>query len=544
LAGRSEVAARPPFESLHEVACRLGDLIAERFNAVFGAALREDNRWLLEPFGYALIYGAQWRLDSHAQFLRAERRYGSRLLRSGRAAELLAPSEERENKIRTSLRREDVPVEDLLRVYERIINDDTALAPAIRAQFTGFLAMLTYELPLAALRPLLPAIRTMLRKLSVCSDVGCVQTWCRPIRDLTMEPVSTSGIAVFGLVECAWRDRFDGQTAVDILIQQSEKAANGAHVGCLALSEDDREAIVSALRRPPEPRADVLRVFGRGFLQLIVLDRPLVGGVFSVLLEGEDHSSLQALVEQIAVSEWAWLGYGFLRPVYERLLKSENAVLARGCVHHVACAYLVGLEELHGESSVLARLRSELKEQDRAALADIICNAFDELGRNEAHWPRVKAFWRLAADEAGLQTTRELGGFWRCLQQGRHTIGGETTEVKLHVPESIDTLAPLLEKTCAALASDPGYSANAKEAVARYLGAQSVGHETIAVRLLGLCLGVHTRDYDYIIVDCHEDAREVLRNAISAGGEARKLATEIIERHEVESDKSLAGLLL
>jgi hypothetical protein len=266
--------------------------------------------------------------------------------------------------------------------------------------------------------------------------------------------------------------------------------------------------------------------------------------VFAVLLEEKDVASIQLVVDHVANLHWAWLCYRLLHPVYDRLLKCDNASVSAGLIRHVACAYLYELEDLRNESGLLAQLRRNLKPEDRATVAEVVCEAFDELGRNKVHWPRVRALWQLASDEAGSEPTRELGAFWRCLQQGRKTIGNDKAVVKLHVPEAIETLAPLLERTCAALATDPGYSTDKREAVARYLGAQSVGHETIAVRLLGLCLGVHAKDYADSVVDYHEEAREILRNAVAVGGEARRLATEIIERHEVESDNSLAGLLL
>jgi hypothetical protein len=544
LAGHKDVDARAPFESLQVAADRLQDLVAKRFDVFFDAAVCEGSQWVLEPIGYVLVYGAQWRLDSHAQFLRAEERYHARLYRTRQWEELWGSPEELESKLRKSLRREKVPAPELIRVYERVISDSSPLAPAIRGQFAGFLAMLTYELPIGQLRPLLETLRANLRKLASCTDPGYVRSWCRPIRDLTHEPLSTSSIAVFGLVECAWRERFDGQNPVDVLVEHSQKAVNGPSNESLELTEEDRQAVVSALRLPPEARADVLRVLGLRFLELMVLDRPLVAGVLSVLIEEKDDASLQALGDQVGELKWAWVCYGFLRPLYERLLKSDKGVISGGCARHIVCAYLAGWEESQSEGGLFAGIRKICDDENRANLAEVVCDVYDELGKARSGWTRVKALWQLASDEAGPQTTRELAGFWRCLQQGRETIGDDETQVKLHVPESIETLAPLLEKTCASLASEPSYSTDKREAVARYLGSQCVGHETTAVRLLGLCLAAEGGGYASIVVDYCQEAREVLRNAVSVGGEARKLATQIIERHEVESDKSLAGLLL
>ena len=68
----------------------------------------------------------------------------------------------------------------------------------------------------------------------------------------------------------------------------------------------------------------------------------------------------------------------------------------------------------------------------------------------------------------------------------------------------------------------------------RYLHAESMGHETTAVRLSGLRLGANTKDDANIVVGYSEEAREILPRVALIAGETRKLAVEITKRHEIE----------
>jgi hypothetical protein len=501
-----------------------------RFASLLAKAMEQGTQWTTQPIGYAMLRAAQHWFSDYIERLDQNK--------STEVPWALKPKRRPSRKVLRA------KVLDLLCAFESAPMQKTQISPAIRAQLAGLLGLFVWRLPEDLFAEAMPALRLALRKLVACSEPGCVSisSWGQMFRDCA-QPMATGTVAVFQLIALAWREQYGLATPADIMLRTSEFQPQRGPGRVSRLQREDRRSIAVAIERAASDNREIAHVLGLSLPKLLILDPSLASELIVAVTKGE-RATVCEFAEGISRNYWAWLWYRELRPLYEWVIRNEDIPIPDGFVGHVAGAYLVGWEELQDDASLIRRLRERSTDQERVGLVVRLCGMYDSLGREQSGWVQVRALWQLASDEAGSHTTRELGAFWRCLQQDCSDTGEDEEKLKLHVPEPIETLAPLLERTCVSLACEPTYRSDGRVAVARYLGSQCVGHETETVRLLGLCLDAERGGYASSILEYHEEARSVLRNAISVGGKARELATHIIERHESESDKSLAGLLL
>jgi hypothetical protein len=489
---------------------------------------REGTDWVKDPIGYAMLLAAQTWFNGYVKSL-YENKPGDAIL---------TPKPKRRPTEKVLRAR----VYDVLQVFHGVPTLQGGISPALRSQFAGLLRLFARKLPDHLLKEIDPTLRPALRKLVTCPEPPAVRSRGQVFDD-SSEPMSTASVALFGLIMLAWRERFGLETSANVLLTASQRDLHSETGQPHSLSQEDHQAIVAALEQPAKSDTCIMRVFGLCFPEILVLDLPVAKNILAVTSCGIPALAT-AFVDGVSTDRSAWILYSVLRPLYERAIRDSNAVVPHGVLRHVAFAYLLGSEQLSGDDSLFVQIRRACSPKARAGLIELVCDAYDELGRGADIWRRVRDLWQSASEEMNTDSVQELRGFWRCLQHGRKGITDSKDKTEVHVPESIETLATLLEKSCQVLASDPCYSTDERKVVTRYLAAQSVGHETMAVRLLAMCLGTDGKEFADTVVHYCEEAHEVLRNAVAAGGEAREIATKIIERHETESNESLAGLLL
>lgn len=173
--------------------------------------------------------------------------------------------------------------------------------------------------------------------------------------------------------------------------------------------------------------------------------------------------------------------------------------------------------------------------------------AYDILGSFEKSTDWVMAFWQAGLFEAAISRSASAQEQHRAIEWLTGTVldwAGKVKTDRVVVPEPLDALLPLLEASCCATASGDRWACR-REAnwIVAYLATQRIGNETVVSRLLKALARIGTDKYDEHLMES-ESAQEILRQAISAGGDAKRNAIELIEYHEAAGSRSLAGLLL
>lgn len=503
----------PDWESLCTASREVESSLELRFATHFDEALRRGSEWIKKPIGYAMLAAAQrWLRDKGKDTL-----YGAK--RAKRMA-----------KSKAKLLPRVVP--RLLKAYQEVPFLSGGISPALRAQYVGLLSGLLRTLPDSIVQKTMPLISPALRQLALCRDPGSVRSYGQVFADDSL-PMSTAAMALHVLIRLLWMERYGSRTTFDVL---SDPSWDPQAVITIS-SEDDRRAITALLEVVRTGNVEIGRVFGLWIGNLSILDSAFCCQALEAVLKG-DAEIVNPFVASFVSENSNWFLFRELRELFRRVIEDENANISDDFVRMVAWAYLIGWDGELGDGNLLFMIRQRQHWKNSSLLSEIVCHLYDSLEVRSEMWNKVRALWQLASNEKNME---ELAGFWRCLQRCR--ADSEEAQLHVHVPEMVVTLEPLLMETCIALSSEPSYVTESVNAIVRYLANQSIGHEELVTRLMHICLGVDGKNYSSI-AGHSEYAREVLRNAIAVGGEAKRLATEIIERHEKESHKSLVGLLL
>ena len=358
----------------------------------------------------------------------------------------------------------------MLDVYGKVIDDGSQYAPAVRAQLAGFLAMLTYELPEKQRQRSSQEIRIYLRKLASCKEAGCAESWCRPIERLSYL-WATAAKTVFGLIELAWQEHYGKSESGEELAKWvfNPKRDKDLPLRPELMSVEDRQAIISAFEESGDQQSDVLSMLGRNFIKLVLLDHKLVSRLTD-FLEKSDISLAKSFAGGLDISSWRWLCLPSLKPIYERMLKEEDGVVTEGIIWDMACAFLLELEE----ESMFLNILPNLNDSSKGNCISILCKLYHWLGAKNVYWSKVRSLWEQAANLPAEHNKYYLLAFSISLFSK-----DDGDDSRTQMPESINTLEPLLLKTVAVL---PRWG-DERSAVISYLSKQSAYAPEPAMRL-------------------------------------------------------------
>lgn len=300
-----------------------------------------------------------------------------------------------------------------------------------------------------------------------------------------------------------------------------------------------RDAFTRMLDKTKEASAAVHSLFGECLPNFLYLDHDWTADNLNRIFPTK--------AEYSRYWEAAWEGYmlysprvyrelyEMLRPQYseavDALARADSSPTMRRNEHalaqHIAIAYRMGYEELAGvatpldtEGSLLPRFLEGASDELRATLVrglGTVLRADEQIAPED--WARLRKYWAargeaVFATPSGYEMDQELSAFAWWLDG---------------VPEGLDTLVPLLQVTIEHLTT--GHNAHE---ILDFLSSQSEKHPAQAVdmliRLLERQAELETRppqDRMYLI-GAEGEITKILQTAVLAAGEARQLATSVV----------------
>jgi hypothetical protein len=177
-----------------------------------------------------------------------------------------------------------------------------------------------------------------------------------------------------------------------------------------------------------------------------------------------------------------------------------------------------------------------------AHLAESICDSYDRWGHEKWLWKKVRSYWENRVSEWDGKHSEEMAAFARVFEEGRRGISEDEEIIKLHIPECLEMLYNLLKPVCYSLPTASYDTKDRTSSMIAYLASECNGFEEITIELFALCIGYDSENYDKYEVESKAGI-QILETCLAKGGEARKQAIEIIEKHEIRGKKSLSYLI-
>jgi tetrahydromethanopterin S-methyltransferase subunit B len=272
---------------------------------------------------------------------------------------------------------------------------------------------------------------------------------------------------------------------------------------------------------------------------LFVLDSEWLMKIF------RDHETkylykLFSVIHTFSNFHFSYVMYPFLRIFYEKMI--EHKKIGEAEISQIAKAYLINMETLDNKENLMSKIIRTENQSDIAHLAESICDTYDQWGHEKWMWKKVRSYWENRVSEWDGKHSEEMAAFARVFEESRRGISEDEDSIKLHIPECFEMLYKLLKPLCYSMPNTSYSSRERISAVVGYLSNECHGFEEITIELFALCIGYDSENYDKYEVESRPGIK-ILETCLAKGGDARKKAIEIIEKHETRGNQSLSYLI-